>query len=39
MFLLLILHKFFEQNTHFTLQVDSNVHDIETPLYLVKEMI
>lgn len=39
-FLLLVFHKFLEPKMHFTLQIDSNIHDIETTLlYLMTEMI
>jgi hypothetical protein len=38
--LLLVFHKFLEPKIHFTLQIDSNIHDIQTtPLYLMTEII
>jgi hypothetical protein len=39
MFVLLIFLKCFEPNTHFTSKTDLKVHDIQTPLYFIKEMM
>jgi hypothetical protein len=39
-FLLLVFHKFLEPKMHFTLKIDSDIHDIQTtPLHLMTDMI